>query len=166
MSRSIGLTALATLAASVLSLAWAAPAAAASKEECLDSHSRGQDLREKGLLTRARQTFLTCAQSSCPNLIQGDCAKFAEELDRLVPSVSFSARDARSGDLPNTTVYVDDLLVANRLDDGKSYDFDPGKHVIRYVHDGKETVLKVVLNQGDKGRTLVATFASENAPAS
>jgi len=163
MSRSILLS---VLAASFLSIAatTATTASAASKEECLDAHSRGQDLREKGLLTRARATFLTCAQSSCPNLIQGDCAKYAEELDRLVPSVSFSARDARSGDLPNTTVYVDDVLIANRLDDGKSYDFDPGKHVIRYVHDGKETVLKVVLNQGDKGRTLVATFASENAP--
>lgn len=145
---------------------WSATSSAGSKDECVDSHSRGQDLREKGQLTRARQTFLTCAQSSCPSLIQGDCAKFAEELDRLVPSVSFSARDPRAGDLPNTTVYVDDVLIANRLDDGKSYDFDPGKHSIRYVHDGKETVMKVVLNQGDKGRTIVATFQGENVPAS
>ena len=137
--------------------------AAAPKDECVEAHSRGQDQREKGQLTRARSTFLACAQSSCPALIQGDCARFGEELDRLVPSVSFGARDARSGDLPGTSVFVDDVLMATRLDDGKSYDLDPGKHVIRFVHDGKDSTLRVVLNQGEKGRTLVATFADINA---
>jgi phytoene/squalene synthetase len=29
-------------------------------------------------ITRARQLFLACAQSSCPNLIQGDCARFGD----------------------------------------------------------------------------------------
>ena len=136
--------------------------AAAPKDECVDAHSRGQDQREKGQLTRARSTFLACAQSSCPALIQGDCARFGEELDRLVPSVSFGARDARSADLPATSVYVDDVLIATRLDDGKSYDLDPGRHVIRFLHDGKDNTLRVVLNHGEKGRTLVATFADVN----
>ncbi len=133
-------------------------AAASSKEECVDAHSRGQDLREKGQLTRARQMFMTCAQASCPGLIQSDCARYGDDLDRTVPSVSFGARDAASADLPNTTVYVDDQLLALRLDDGKSYDLDPGKHTIRFVHEGKETTMSIVLNQGEKGRSLVATF--------
>jgi hypothetical protein len=60
-------------------------------------------------------------------------------------------------------VYVDDVLIATRLDDGKSYDFDPGKHFIRFVHDGKETTMKAILNQGEKGRTIVATFSEINA---
>ena len=132
--------------------------AAATKDECVDAHGRGQDLREKGQLTRARQAFMSCAQSTCPSLIQGDCARFGDELDRIVPSVSFGARDIHATDLPVTSVYVDDVLVATRLDDGKSYDFDPGKHSVRFVHDGKETTLKVVLNQGERGRVLVATF--------
>ncbi|MEO6572666.1 MAG: hypothetical protein ABIP89_02415, partial [Polyangiaceae bacterium] len=132
--------------------------AAASKEECIDAHSRGQDLREKGQLTRARQMFMACAQNSCPGLIQADCARYGDDLDRTVPSVSFGARDSSSADLPNTTVYVDDQLLAMRLDDGKSYDLDPGKHTVRFVHDGKETTMSIVLNQGEKGRSLVATF--------
>jgi len=81
-----------------------------------------------------------------------------------VPTVSFSARDASAADLPSTTVYVDDAIVATRLDDGRTYELDPGKHVIRYVHDGKETTLKVVLNQGERGRLLVATFVERSAP--
>ena len=147
-----------TVAIAVPLLAAERECAAASKDECVDAHGRGQDLREKGQLTRARQMFMSCAQSSCPPLLQGDCARLGEELDRIVPSVSFGARNSHATDLPNTTVYVDDVLVATRLDDGKSYDFDPGKHTVRFLHDGKETSLKVILNQGERGRVLVATF--------
>jgi hypothetical protein len=138
---------------------------AASKEECLDAHGRGQDLRDAGRLTSARQTFLTCAQSTCPALIQADCARFSEELDRLVPTVSFAARDPGGVDLPDTSVYVDDQLVTMHLDDGKSYDLDPGKHAVRFVHEGHETAVTVVVNPGEKGRSVVATFGDAEAAA-
>ena len=95
--------------------------------------------------------FMTCAESGCPGLIQSDCARYGDDLDRVVPSVSFGARDGASTDLPHTTVYVDDQLVAMRLDDGKSYELDPGKHTVRFVHDGKESTMNVVLNQGERG---------------
>jgi hypothetical protein len=138
---------------------------AASKEECLEAHGRGQDLRDAGKLTSARQTFLMCAQSSCPAIIQADCARFSEELDRLVPTVSFAARDPGGVDLPDTTVYVDDQLVTMRLDDGKSYDLDPGKHAVRFVHEGRETTVTVVINQGEKGRSVLANFAGPLDPS-
>ncbi len=141
-----------------------ATSAAGTREECVDAHGRAQDLREHGQLARARQTFLACAQSSCPTVVQQDCARFSEELTQLVPTVSFGARDANAADLPSTTVYVDDALVATRLDDGRVYELDPGKHTVRYVHDGKETALKVVLNQGERGRLLVATFVDRDGP--
>lgn len=147
-------------------ISFAPSANATPREECLDAHSRAQDLRERGQLARARQTFLTCAQSSCPSVVQADCAKSSDEIGQLVPTVTFSARDATAADLPNTTVYVDDVLVTSRLDDGKTYEVDPGKHVIRYVHDGRETSLKVVLSQGEKGRLLVATFLGNASAAS
>ena len=153
----------AAFAFATATLAFPTEAAAGSRDECIDAHSHGQDLRQEGLLTRARETFTSCAQSSCPALIQGDCARFVDELDKLVPSVSFGARNNKSDDLPNTTVYVDDALVATRLDDGKSYEFDPGKHTIRFKHEERETTLTVVLNQGEKGRVIVATFADPNA---
>jgi hypothetical protein len=131
---------------------------AAAREECLDAHARGQEQKERGQLVRAKQTFLGCAQSACPALVQADCARFGEELAQLVPTVTFGARDARAADLPLTTVYVDDSLTASRLDDGRAYELDPGKHSVRFVHDGKETTLRVVLSQGEKGRVLLATF--------
>lgn len=167
--------ALASAALTLSLLAAQQEAAAIPKEACLDAHGRGQDLREKGQLTRARQMFMTCAQSSCPSLVQGDCARFVEEVDRMVPSVSFGARDEKGTDLAATSVYVDDQLIATRLDDGKSYEFDPGRHSVRFVHQDKETTLTLVLNQGEKARTVVAAFndprhadghdASSSAPA-
>jgi hypothetical protein len=158
----------ASLAGVLFALAWwlgAGECRAASKEECLEAHGRGQDLRDAGRLTTARQTFLACAQSSCPALIQADCARFSEELDRLVPSVSFAARDPGGDDLPDTAVYVDDQPVATRLDEGKSYDLDPGRHAVRFVHEGRETAVTLVLNQGEKGRSVVATFADGEVAA-
>ncbi|HEU0034237.1 MAG TPA: hypothetical protein VFQ53_26615 [Kofleriaceae bacterium] len=137
-----------------------------SKEVCLDSHSRGQDARDQNKLSLARKLFLTCAQPSCPTLVQGDCARFADDLARQQPTLSFAARDGSGADLPDTSVYVDDLLVSTRLDDGKSHDLDPGKHAIRFVHAGKEQVIDIVVGSGEKGRTISATFGDGGDRAS
>jgi hypothetical protein len=140
----------------------ASPIASAdvSKEACIDSHGRGQDAKDQGKISLARKLFLTCAQPSCPALVQGDCARFADDLTRMQPTLSFVARDGAGTDLPDTTVYIDDVLVATRLDDGKSYDVDPGKHTIKFSHGGKDQVVTVVVGTGEKGRTVNATFGA------
>ncbi len=135
-----------------------------SKETCVDSHSRGQDAKDQGKLSLARKLFVTCAQTSCPSLVQGDCARFADELMRIQPSLSFAARDSSGADLPDTSVYVDDILVATRLDDGKPHDVDPGKHSVKFFHAGKEQVVTIVVGTGEKGRTVAAKFVSARAP--
>ena len=137
-------------------------AAPPTKEECLESHGKGQDLRKQGHLADAKRLFLVCAQQTCPALVQSDCAKFGEELGRTVPSVSFSARDAKGSDLPDTQVFVDDKLVASRLDEGKAFDLDPGKHTVKFVRDGAEpVVVMAVVAVGEKGRNISATFGDK-----
>jgi len=155
-----------TLVALVLALsvpAFAGP----SKDECVDAYSRGQDAKESGKLSLARKLFLTCAQTSCPSLVQGDCARFADELSRMQPSVSFVARDTNGADLPDTTVYVDDVLIVTRLDDGKPHEIDPGKHVVKFTNNGRDRVLTVVIGSGEQGRTVAASFDAPpgSAPA-
>lgn len=130
-----------------------------SKEECVDAHSRGQDAKDQGKLSLARKLFLTCAQSQCPAVVQSDCARFADELTRQQPSLSFAARDGNGSDLPDTTVYVDDILIVTRLD-GKSHDVDPGTHSVKFSNNGKDQVVTVVVEPGEKGRPVVATFGS------
>ena len=57
------------------------------------------------------------------------------------------------------------MLVATRLDDGKSYDVDPGRHVVRFQHGGKDQVVTVVVGTGEKGRTISATFGEATGAA-
>lgn len=137
------------------------PAAAeVSKEACLTAHGRGQDAQELGKLSLARKLFLTCAQSACPALVRDECAREVDELARTLPTLSFAARDRGGADLPATTVYVDDILTATRLDDGKAYEVDPGKHVVKFVHGGTDQVVTIVVGSGEKGRSVVATFGT------
>ena len=134
-----------------------------SKEACVDAHSRGQDARDSGKISLARKLFLTCAQSGCPAAVQGDCARFADDLTNLQPTVVFVARDASGNDLPQTSVYVDGMLVATAID-GKQHDIDPGNHVVKFSNGGKDEVVTVVIGSGEKGRTVQAKFASMNPP--
>ena len=93
----------------------------------------------------------------CPDLVQGDCARFADDLSRAQPTVNFVARDGNGNDLPHTTVYVDGMLVATRID-GKPHDIDPGNHIVKFSNGGKDEVVTVVIGSGEKGRTVVGTF--------
>lgn len=156
-----------TTAASILLAATVASAAPPSKEECVEAHGKGQDAREAGQFSQAGKYFLTCAQATCPALVQSDCARFVDDMTRLQPSVTFVARDSAQNDLPDTAVFIDGTQVSSRLGDGKAHDIDPGRHDIRFVHAGKEITLNVVVNQGEKGRALVGLFptASSATPA-
>jgi len=136
-----------------------------SKDECVDAYSRGQDAKEAGKLSLARKLFLTCAQASCPQLVQGDCARFTDELSRMQPSISLVARDTNGADLPDTTVYVDDVLMVTRLDDGKPHEIDPGKHVVKFTNAGRDRVVTVVIGAGEQGRTVAATFDAPQSAA-
>lgn len=151
----------------VLVAAGGAPAVAddLSKEACIDAHSRGQDAREQNKLSLARKLFLSCAQSTCPALVQGDCARFADDLTRMQPTLSFVSRDGAGADLPDTTIYIDGVLTVTRLDDGKAIDVDPGPHTVKFIHDGKEQVQTIVVGAGEKGRTVSAAFGSPAMPA-
>jgi hypothetical protein len=135
-----------------------------SKEQCVDAHSRGQDAREQGKISLARKLFLTCAQNGCPAAVQGDCARFADDLTNLQPTIVFVARDGNGNDLPETTVYVDGALIATTID-GKPHDIDPGNHTVKFSNGGKDEVVTVVIGSGEKGRTVQAKFGSPTPPA-
>jgi hypothetical protein len=134
-----------------------------TKEECLDAHSKGQDAKEQGKISLARKLFLTCAQSSCPNLVQGDCARFADDLSRAQPTINFAARDSAGADLPDTSVYLDGVLVVTRID-GEPHDVDPGNHTVKFTNAGHDQVVTVVVGSGEKGRTVVGTFQAPDRP--
>lgn len=121
----------------------------------MEAHGAGQDAREKGHLVEARKQFLVCAQAACPSLVQADCARFGEDLSRTLPSISVVMRDGQGNDLLGGQVYVDGALV---LLDGKAVELDPGKHVLRFVYQGREISRDVQLAVGEKGRPIVGVI--------
>ncbi len=142
-------------------VAWSAVAhAQMSKEACLAAHVQAQDEKEHGKISDARKHFLTCAQTTCPIIVQRDCAAGADQLAREQPTLSFVARDGEGADLPNTAVYIDDALVATRLDSGQSYDVDPGPRKIRFSNNGKDQFYAIVVQSSEKGRIVQATFGA------
>ena len=161
---------LALLATGTISLTTSsAMAGGPTKEECIDAHAKGQDARDGGHLTLAHNLFTTCAQSTCPSLIQGDCARFTDELSHLQPTVAFSARDGSGADMPDTTVFVDGVLVATHLGDGSTRDIDPGTHTVRFQNGDRQVNVTVVISPGEKARVITASFGAppgkENKPA-
>jgi hypothetical protein len=139
----------------------ALPASATNtKEQCVEAHGRGQDLREQKRFVRAKEQFLLCNQAACPGAIQADCVKFLEQVDAMIPTVSFGARDDDKRDLPETQVFLDGTAVTSRLDDGRFFEADPGAHSVRFVHAGREVTTRVVLTPGDKGRAIIGLFSS------
>jgi hypothetical protein len=153
------------IAFAILTSTTIAAADTLSKEACVDAHSRGQDARDSGKITLARKLFLTCAQSGCPAAVQGDCARFADDLSNLQPTVNFAARDGNGNDLPNTSVYVDGMLVATSID-GRPIDIDPGNHTVKFSHAGKDEVVTVVIGSGEKGRVVQARFGTASVSTS
>jgi hypothetical protein len=153
------------IAFAILTSSTLAAADTLSKEACVDAHSRGQDARDQGKVTLARKLFLTCAQSGCPAAVQGDCARFADDLSNLQPTVNFVARDGNGNDLPNTSVYVDGMLVATSID-GRPVDIDPGNHTVKFSNTGKDEVVTVVIGSGEKGRVVQARFGSATVSTS
>ena len=147
---------------SATSLATGARALAApTKDACVEAHGAAQDAREKGRLVEARKQFLTCAQAACPALVQADCARAGEDLSRTVPSISVVTRDADGNDLVGGQTYVDGALVPL---DGKAVELDPGKHVVRFVYQGREVSRDVQLAIGERGRLIIGVIPA--APSS
>jgi hypothetical protein len=109
--------------------------------------------------------FLSCAQASCPTVVQADCARFADDVATLQPTVNFVARDANDNDLPNTKVYVDGLLVAPMID-GKPVELDPGSHSVTFSNAGRDETVTVVIGSGDKGRIVQGRFGGTTQAAS
>ena len=132
-------------------------AAPPTKDACLDAYSRAQDAQAEGKLSAAHELFLDCAQAGCPSVVQSECAKQTEIVEQAQPTVNFVARDSRGTDLADTIVYVDGKLLAKRME-GQNYALDPGQHAARFVHQGREVSVEVVLTQGEKGRAVVVTF--------
>jgi hypothetical protein len=135
-------------------------------DACVKAADKGQSERRAGHLKDARAAFYECGRDTCPVVVRRDCSRWADEVSRAIPTLTFRARDAAGHDIVDARVIVDDALVKPRID-GQSVEVDPGPHVVRFETGGATPVVeRVVLLEGEKDRVASVTFqAPVAAPA-
>ncbi len=152
----IGLCALTTLAS--------ANASADPRAACFDAASQGQTLRDSHKLVEARGAFRTCAQPQCPASMQSDCAGWLEAVDKILPTVVFTAQDGAGHDVLDATVTVDGQVVATQLD-GKALRINPGAHTFRVERSGTAAVTEsVLISEGEIARRFNVVLANATPP--
>jgi len=124
---------------------------------CLTAPVEGQKLRKAEKLLDARDKFLACAQKVCPSEIVDDCARWASEVESVLPSIILAARDATGHDVPEAHASVDGRPFAPLGE--RPVRLDPGSHVVLVrAGDGKEIRREFTLHEGEKAREIAATF--------
>ncbi|MEZ4222495.1 MAG: hypothetical protein R3B13_16265 [Polyangiaceae bacterium] len=148
---------------------WSAAARAEEPpDRCFSAHEKGQELRNQGKLNAAQKEFAQCSVERCPLAVRKDCVRFATEISQVIPTVVLAAVDAHGRDVPNVRVAAAGVELAKGLD-GRAIALDPGWYSFSFRHpDGRQTNVKAVIREGEKGRRIVArlpTPASSTTPA-
>ncbi|MEJ7729211.1 MAG: hypothetical protein WKG00_08345 [Polyangiaceae bacterium] len=65
---------------------------------CVDAHVAAQRLRRDGKLRAAREQLVSCARTSCPQVLVRECAAWLSEVEATIPSVLFEATDEAGRD--------------------------------------------------------------------
>jgi hypothetical protein len=137
---------------------------ASEKAACIGASDEGQQLRDDGKYTRAREAFERCARESCPVLLRVDCVHWLLDVDQSSASVVINAKDDKGNDLVDVTVTVDGQVLSSKLD-GKPLLVDPGAHLFRYEAAGFTRMEEhAVIHAAEKNRALNVRFGAALAP--
>jgi len=148
------------------------PASADDKAACLSASQQAQNLRDAHKLVEAREQLRACARKECPVVVQKDCVTWLGEVEKSLPTVVVTAKDADGSDLADVRVTVDGNGFLEKLD-GSAVPIDPGMHAFHFARSDGATVDRQVLvreGQTDQGIAVVlkrppAPVASAPAPA-
>jgi hypothetical protein len=145
-----------------LTLAASAARAAPDKAACLSSHEDAQRLRKEGKLREAHEKLLVCAADQCPSLVRGDCALWASEVEKDLPSIVVKAHDETGADVTDGTLQIDGTIA--KLD-GSRVILDPGVHAVKVTRaSGAALEEQVLVRVGEHNRVVDLNFA--RAPVS
>jgi hypothetical protein len=131
------------------------------KEVCIRAYEQAQRFRKVTKLVEARSELVTC-QESCPAALKADCAQWADDNDKRVPTLIVDAQDASGRALSAVRVVADEQLLALHVDD-RPIPIDPGEHQLRFESEsGPAVVQRIVVHEGEKDRRIAVRF--EKAP--
>lgn len=161
------------IAALALTAAWTWPRPAAadgSIAACEPAYEGTQLLRQRGKLREAREQAAICSRDACPEVARHDCAKWAEELGREIPTVVVVVRDEADRDVLVVRVLVDGVL-RPEVASGRAFELDPGIHSFRLERAGAPPVEQsFTVVQGEHDRplrfTVIGAVAAAPSPPS
>jgi hypothetical protein len=129
-----------------------------SKLECAEAFEQAQRLRNGFRYIDAGAEALKCANPACGPLLSEECGKIYGELQAVMPSIVFVARDESGNDLMNATVHVDGKDSPISVD-GTPMPLDPGSHEFRFTAEGFEPLVQsAVIRTGERLRPLIGVL--------
>jgi hypothetical protein len=135
-----------------------AGAVAVTRAECAQSFEQAQRLRNAFRYLEADAEALKCANPACGPLLSEECGKIYSELQAVMPSIVFVARDENGNDLPNASVEVDGKAPPITVD-GTPVAFDPGSHEFRFTAEGFEPLVQsAMISTGERLRPLIGVL--------
>jgi hypothetical protein len=114
---------------------------------CLVAMKDGQVLRDHGSLRAARDSFLRCAEPSCPEIVTRKCSAWRDEVAALVPVLVVAVPVA------GAQLFVDGAPQSI----GAAVEVDPGEHSVRVVDGDRSETRSVTLAPGER-RELQVDF--------
>ncbi len=140
-------------------------AAEPTKVECVAANDAAQDLRRAGKLREAREKLAFCVSESCPGPVREDCAQRLTEVDHVMPSIVFEAKDGAGNDVVGVTATMDGQQLPGKLS-GLPLQVDPGEHRIAFDSaDGLAHVERtIVVREGEQNRHERVVLVPPGAP--
>jgi hypothetical protein len=128
-----------------------------AKDVCVKSYVAAQKLRADNKLLESQTNLQLCAEGRCPTALVKDCSTWLNEVTAAIPRLSIAALGSDGNDTLDVSIEVDGAHVAKQLGT-KPLLLDPGKHQLRFVHQGKSIERTIFAQQG-MNRTLDVSFA-------
>lgn len=130
---------------------------------CTSAAESGQRLRAAGKLGAAHEQLLACARVDCPRIVRDDCAQWASEVSAAIPTIVVDVKDDRGRDVAEADVFVDDRLVATRID-GRAIAVDPGSRAVRVEARSRASGTEIIVaKENVKGRQVVVLVREPRA---
>jgi hypothetical protein len=137
-----------------------AAAGGPSADVCATASDDAQPLRKAGKLREAKQRLLVCVNGRCPSVVRSDCTVQLNEVEQVMPSVVFGAKDARGADVAAVLVTMDGAKLADHLD-GTSLPVDPGQHRFVFEMAGAPPLTRdLLIREGEKDRQESIVFGA------
>jgi hypothetical protein len=135
-----------------LTLLFVVRTASADDAACIAAAEQSLTLRKQAKLHDALKQLAACADPACPNEVKEECTKRIADIDALMPTLIFAAKDLVGNDLDMVVVTMDGQPFTDRLD-GRPVSLDPVDHKFHFEFTGAPPLDKtIVIREGERDR--------------